>query len=81
MGTNLGSQLADARARAFEQIAEKAAVEWDSALLTEMERRFNARCHPEDYEHLRYDDTQLGVEFAIEWIKKHAVVLWPGDIK
>lgn len=81
METSLGKQLAAARARAFEQIAEKAAVEWDSALLTEMERRFNAPTNSEDHENLRWDDTQLGVEFAIEWIKKHAVVLWTGDIR
>lgn len=43
-------------------------VAWEDSLLNEMSRRFGLKKY--DNEHLVIDDTQVGVEFAIEWFKK-----------
>ncbi|MCY1407692.1 hypothetical protein D9M71_229990 [compost metagenome] len=42
-------------------------ADWDDQLFAEMERRFElSKQYHQD--HLVNDDTQIGVEFAIEWI-------------
>lgn len=43
-------------------------IDWEDQLLSEMVRRFDLRKHLDD-DHLVYDDTQVGVEFACNWIK------------
>lgn len=40
---------------------------WQDQLLAEMERRFDLRKHIDD-DHMVNDDTQIGVEFARDWI-------------
>lgn len=42
---------------------------WEEQLLDEMDRRF--RLPKRDEESMVIDDTQIGVEFAIEWVKKN----------
>lgn len=41
---------------------------WEDLIFKEMERRFNLRSDDDD--NMRNDDTQIGVEFAIEHIKR-----------
>lgn len=41
--------------------------DWQDQLFAEMERRFKLRKHIDD-DHMVIDDTQLGVEFACEWM-------------
>lgn len=41
--------------------------DWQDQLFAEMERRFDLRKHVDD-DHMVNDDTQIGVEFARDWI-------------
>lgn len=41
--------------------------DWQDQLFAEMERRFDLRKQIDD-DHMVYDDTQIGVEFARDWI-------------
>lgn len=49
--------------------AEKKAIptDWEDRVLSEMDRRFNLK--GEDDDRMRWDDTQIGVEFAISQFK------------
>ena len=63
-------ELCDKAAAGIEQAAPVAVVmpdDWQDQMFAEMERRFSLS---EQYhqDHLVNDDTQIGVEFAIEWI-------------
>ena len=42
--------------------------DWEDQLFAEMSRRFDLRKMIDD-DHMVYDDTQIGVEFARDWIK------------
>lgn len=42
--------------------------DWEDQLFDEMSRRFDLRKQIDD-DHMVYDDTQIGVEFARDWIK------------
>lgn len=42
--------------------------DWEDQLFAEMSRRFDLRKQIDD-DHMVYDDTQIGVEFARDWIK------------
>ena len=42
--------------------------DWEDQLFSEMSRRFDLRKMIDD-DHMVYDDTQIGVEFARDWIK------------
>ncbi|MBC2660054.1 hypothetical protein H7A76_31890 [Pseudomonas sp. MSSRFD41] len=57
------------RAQFRRQMAERDALpaDWEDQLLTEMDRRFGLS--KRDDLHMVNDDTQVGVEFALEWIK------------
>ena len=55
---------------ALAEVEAKAALpaNWDDLLFNEMNRRFELKRHDDDY--LTNGDTQIGVEFAIEFIKQ-----------
>lgn len=42
--------------------------DWEDQLFAEMSRRFDLRKMIDD-DHMVYDDTQIGVEFARDWVK------------